>query len=160
MYKDDYEKARAGLLVMLLLTIANLAIVLIVKSETVFVFTAAIPEIALGVALGVYYSSQKLYIILLAGLATLVVLTLYFLCWLFSKKNSKWLTTALVVFIIDCVVLVVWFFWILSTMTEGHGSIDVVPTTLRFVFSAWIMYYLVCGVNAAKRLKRLPPEEE
>ena len=160
LYRDTYAKARSGLLIMLLLTVANLATVVLVKSETVFVFTAAIPEIALSFAMGNYYGPQgKLYVIILAAIALVAVLVLYFLCWLFCKKKTRWLTIALVLFAVDCVARVVLLGIAFSKANTPGNDIDLLPTVIGFVFAAWVLYYLIRGVKAGRQLQALKGEE-
>ncbi len=154
------NKARSGLLIMLFLTVANLAIVVFAKSETVFVFSSALTEVALGFAMGNYYAPLgKLYIIILAAVVLVAVLVLYFLCWLFCKKRTVWLKTSLIVFIIDCVVRVVLLFIAFSHANTPGYDIDLLPTVIGFVFAVWVLYYLIEGVKAAAQLKKLPVEE-
>lgn len=152
--QDTFARARSGLLIMLLLTVANLATVVLMKSETVFVFAAAIPEIALSVLMGAYYSpEQPLYLMILAGAVLAAVLVLYFLCWLFCKKKPRWMTLSLILFAVDCAALIVWLLVALYEVNTTGGDIDLIVTTLRLLFSGWVLYYLVRGVKAAKHLK-------
>ena len=158
--RDTYARARSGLLIMLFLTVANLATVVLLKSETVFVFTAAIPEIALSFAMGNYYAPEgKLYIIILAAIVLVSVLVLYFLCWLFCKKKTRWLTVALVTFAVDCAARVVLFLIALSEANTTGNDIDLLPTVISFVFAVWVLYYLVRGVGAARKLAAEKSEE-
>lgn len=160
LYRDTYARARSGLLIMLFLTVANLATVVLLRSETVFVFTAAIPEILLSFAMGNYYAPEgKLYIIILAAVATVAVLVLYFLCWLFCKKKTRWLTIALVAFIADCVAQIVLLLIAFSKANTPGYDIDLLPTVIGFVFAAWILYYLVRGVKAGRQLQATSVEQ-
>ena len=141
---------------MLLLTVANLATVVLLRSETVFVFSAAIPEIALSFAMGNYFAPQgKLFIIILASVALAAVLVLYFLCWLLCKKKTVWLTVALVAFVADFIARLILLGIAFSQANAPGHDIDLLPTVIGFAVAAWILYYLVQGVNAAKQLKRL-----
>ncbi len=150
-WQDTYAKARSGLLIMLFLTVANLATVVLMKSETVFLFTAAIPELALSLLLGAYYSpEQPVYLMMLAGVLLAAVLALYFLCWLLCKKRTGWMTVALVAFSVDCAALIGWLCFALYQAHVTDGTVDLLVTVVRVLFAAWILYYLIRGVRAAK----------
>ncbi len=150
-WQDTYAKARSGLLIMLFLTVANLATVVLMKSETVFLFTAAIPELALSLFLGVYYSpEQQLYLMVLASVLLAASLCLYFLCWLLCKRRRGWMTVALVTFAVDCAVLLGWLCFAAYQAHVTGGTMDLLVTVVRVLFAGWILYYLVRGVKAAK----------
>ena len=64
-----------------------------------------------------------------------------------SKKNNVgWLVAALVLFAIDTVSMFLFM------------GIDV-SMILDIVFHAWVIYYLIAGIVAHKKLKELPLEE-
>jgi len=62
-----------------------------------------------------------------------------------GKYRSGWFTVALVLFIIDTVLLLV--------LNGISGSI------VDILFHAWVIYYLIVGISAVKKLKALPPDE-
>ena len=154
--KDSYSKARSGLLIMLFLTVANVLTVIFMKSETVFVFSAALPEIAMSFAMGNYYAQEgKLFIIILAATLLVALLAFYFLCWLFCKKKLAWMIAATVMYAIDCAANVGLLINAFVYVDDPSKEIDLLPTVVTFLFAVWVMYYLVRGVRAGKELQRL-----
>lgn len=91
-----YDKARGVLLLTIILTIVNI-IIFFTGGESLMLYSAIMPYFYSMVG---YYSDLVFYYIL-AG----VILIIYFLCWLFSKKNRVGLIVATVMFAIDCVYL-------------------------------------------------------
>ncbi len=97
-----YDIARLAWLAMAALTAANIGIGLI-SGEFTFVATAAVPEIVSLVGLWSYAASWPLYITILCGVAVVLCLAVYVLCWALSKKRIGWLTAAVVLYAIDYV---------------------------------------------------------
>lgn len=81
-------------------------------------------------------------------IAAAVIIGLFVLCGILSKKNRVWLTVALVLFAIDCAFML---YVSLSGGFEASVIIDI-------AFHAWVMYYLASGVKSAKALSELPDE--
>ena len=76
-----------------------------------------------------------------------VILVLYFLSWIFSKKlRVGWLIFALVFFSIDTLLLV------LIQGVSADGIIDI-------VFHAWVFVTLINDIRAYFKLKKLPADE-
>ena len=77
-----------------------------------------------------------------------VLTLLYLLAWLCSKKQwVGWLIFALVFFVLDTVGM------LLSIVIATDMIIDI-------LFHAWVIYYLILGIHAHFKLKKLPPDEE
>lgn len=73
-----------------------------------------------------------------------IILAVYLICWIASKKHPAAMIVAAAFFAIDCVVLLLCFD---ETMI------------MDLVFHAWVMFYLVLAIIANAKLKKLPPEE-
>lgn len=74
----------------------------------------------------------------------LVILLLYFVCWVFSKNNKVgWLIFALVFFAIDTVILLLF----LGIQADS---------ILNIVFHGWVIVSLIMGIRASYKLKKLP----
>lgn len=144
-YTQKFNSARTNLLLVLVLTLVNI-ILLIAGSETFMLFSASIPYYA--VCLPVVWGEFELFV---AGcILAAVLLVIYFLSWLLSKKRPGWLVVALVMFILDTLALI--GFYLLAE--EISGIMDV-------VIHIWVLYYLVNGIFAARKLKNMPmPLEE
>lgn len=136
------NNARRNILAVIIFTMINL-VLLALDTGTMFLFSASVPYYVavLGAAFGI---PELLYICLaIAG----VGLLFYFLCWYFSKNRGGWMATALVLFALDTVVLI-----ILSILAEDFSSI------MDVLLHAYILYTLVLGAMADRTLKRLPEE--
>lgn len=140
------QKAKAGrsnLLLAMILTVVNI-VLLIAGSDTMMLFSISVPYYA--VIFGVVLGGQELMIT--GCVIAAIMLAVYFLCWLLSKKRVGWLITALVLMILDTLALI--GFYLMASEISG---------ILDFVFHAMIIYYLAAGISSTKKLKNLPPEE-
>lgn len=138
------EKAgRNNLLLAILLTIVNIALFL-GGSEMMLLFSISVPYYA--VIFGAILGGEDM--VVTGCVIAAVMLAVYFVCWLLSKKRTGWLIAALVLMIVDTIALIA--FYLLASEISG---------ILDFVFHAMIIYYLIVGVSSAKKLKELPPEE-
>ncbi len=101
---------RYSLLLIVILTVVNL-IMTILDTNTYFLFSASVPYYLVFVGMARTVCGRRLECqgnAHLHGLViALVIVAVYLLCWLLSKKRAGWLTAALVLFIIDTVALVV-----------------------------------------------------
>ncbi len=141
---QKYASARGNLLLMIAFTVINI-LLLLFNSDTMFLFSATVPYFS--AAFGKYSEIPALFTV---GLViAFITLTLYLLCWIFSKKHYGWIITALVLFIIDSVCMV--GLYILSE--DFSGVIDL-------AIHIWVLYYLIIGVKYGKLLKTLPEDEE
>jgi hypothetical protein len=138
-----YSQARSNLLLMLGLTVFNL-VLLFSGAGFMLLFSATMPYFA--VFFGVFEETGTLLIPCFLFAAGLLIG--YFLCWLFSKKNYRWILAALVMFALDTVCLVVYYVW----ARYFTGVWDA-------LIHAWVLYHLINGVRAGRKLEQLPPEE-
>ena len=137
--QKKYEQSRGNLLLAIILTIINIAL-LFTESSTMFLFSITVPYWA--AAFAYFLELTELYIV--AG----VVIVLYLLCWFFSKKHYGWFIPALILFILDTIYL-------------GYLSIDMAEASniLDILVHIWVLYYLGSGIYFGYKLKRLPQEE-
>ena len=149
LYKQA-QGARSSLLVVLIFTVVNLAMLLL-DSGTYFLFSASVPYYltAFGMGMDIGMGTAGIGTFTIVGLAiSAAVLVLYLLSWLLSKKRSGWLVVALVAFILDTLALVV-----LSLAFDAMAD-----SIMDFVFHAWVIVTLIQGITAGKKLKNLPAE--
>lgn len=158
---NQYNAARSNLLLVVGFTLFNI-ILLVTNSNTYFLFSAYIPYIfgdfgmyLCGKYPAEYYGADMADLkfagngvfALFIGLAV-VFIALYFLCWIFSKKQRVgWMIAALVLFIADTIIL----------LLIGGISVDLM---MDYVFHVWVIVSLSRGVVAYFKYKKLPPEEE
>ena len=160
---QQYTAARSNLLLVVLFTLVNVILAL-ASSDKYFLFSAHIPYIIVSIAMllcgryeeefylevlgGVpeYFLSDTVFYVMLA--IAFVCIALYLLCFFFSAKGRwGWLIVSLVFIIADTLYL--FYNWGIS-----------LDSVLDYLFHAWIIYYLIKGITAIRKLKALPEEEE
>ena len=148
-----YARSRANLLLVLIFTVVNLFSVTF--GDTYFLFSATIPMLCPATMSLLAAEPEFLATIgmtpetatplIIAGVVAGLILTVpYLLCWIFSKKRVGWLVAALVLFSIDCLLLLVSF------------DISVI---LDLLFHGIVMFYLITGVINGFKLKDMPEDE-
>lgn len=142
--KQTYEKARANLKLMLVFTFINI-VLLLVGSETMLLFAATVPYLSVIFASAIEIVEMRVLGIVIAA----VVMALYLVCCIFSKKSPVWMIVALVMFVIDTIALI--FMYV--AIGEYSGILD-------FAIHIWVLYYLVIGVINGYKLRKLGPEDE
>lgn len=135
---------RYSLLLILIFTVANL-VLLLVDSDRYFLFSASVPYYftAFGIGMDSAFSDGIGTFTITALVISLLILGVYLLCWILSKKHTGWLTTALVLFCVDTVGLL-----FLSYIFETSNLLD-------FLLHAWAIYELAHGIYCAGKLKKL-----
>lgn len=138
--ENKIKSARYNLLLMIILTVVNL-ILLAVGSDSMMLFSATVPYFS--VVLGMAFELQEF---LIAGyVIAAVILALYLLCWLLSKKHFAWMLIALILFAIDTICLVLLYIG----MQDFSGILDL-------VIHVAVLYYLFTGVRYGIKMRSLP----
>ncbi len=137
-----YFTCRSNLLVMTVFTLANLILVAL-DVDFSLSFSAILPLFlcSFGKELAAKTGAAALFPLAIV-LAALLIL-LFFLCWLFSAKRYGWLIPALVFYAADTVLL-------LSMITPER----LLTMIIEIVFHAWVLYYLIAGIIAGRRLTK------
>ena len=147
---------RYSLLLIVILTVVNL-VMTILDTNTYFLFSASVPYYLVFMGMGIENGfvdgawNVKGSLTYTGLVIALVIVAVYLLCWLMSKKRAGWLTAALVLFIIDTVVLVVVAFALYDSP---------VTKLVDLLLHIWAIVELVQAVRSSKKLKELPPAEE
>lgn len=139
---------RYSLLLVLIFTVVNL-ILLLIDADKYFLFSAAIPYYTTAFCMGMDQALSGgigTYTII-ALVVSVAILGIYLLSWLLSKKQTAWLTVALIVFCIDTVCMLIF-----NYLFEISGVIDI-------VFHIWVIFELARTVHSAGKLKRLALED-
>ena len=161
LYEQKYRTSRMNLLLVVAFTVINL-ILLVTNANSYFLFSAFIPYFITSLGMlfcgrfpeefyedgfaDMTFLDNSVFVVLL--ILSIIITLFYLLTWFLSSKNRMvWLIVALVLFGIDT----------LGMLVLNGISID---SILDIAFHAWVIYYLIIGVNAGKKLKELPPEEE
>ena len=158
---SKFAGARHNLLLIVIFTAINI-VLLVTNSNSYFLFSAYIPyllvdfgmllcgmypgEIYVDEFAGMVFLDRSFFVILL--IIAIVILALYLLCWFLSKQNKVgYLIFALVFFSIDTVLM------LLLNGVATEMIIDI-------VFHGWVIYSLVNGIIAHRKLRQLPEELE
>ncbi len=152
--------ARGNLLLVVLFTLINVVLG-VAGAGTYFLFSAFIPYflvmfgmIMCGKVPIEWPDSELLpmpqldtsFLVIMVSIAA-VILLVYFLLWLLSKRYTMGcLIAALVLFALDT----------LAFLFLGGISAD---SIIDLLFHAWVLYYLIVGIVAVCKLKKLPPED-
>ena len=157
-----YNSARMNLLLAMILTFINIVMTML-GTGTYFLFSIFVPYYVVDMGWFLcgkypveYYAEfgemeflPDSFLITMVVIAA-VVLVLYLLAWVFSKKHMGWMIFALVFFAIDTLAMILIY---LDAGIDAGVIVDL-------VFHIWVFVYLILGVQANAKLKKLPPEEE
>ena len=140
--EQKFKSARSNLLIVIILTVVNIAL-LIGGSETFMLFSASIPYYAVG--LPAIWGEYELFLV--GCVLAAIILALYLVCWLLSKKRPGWLVVALVMFIVDTLALI----GLYVLIGEMSGIMDL-------LIHAYVVYSICVGISSAKKLKTMPED--
>lgn len=141
--QKQFSIARANLVIMTALTCVNIAMIAL-ETGRVFQFSAATPQLAF-----IVFSNGDAVQKAAGLLISVLIIGLFALCYVLSKRNPLWMTAALVLFVCDTAFLVVWLVAVADNLLAN--SIEV-------LYHVWVLYYLIRGVQAAHRLRALPEQ--
>lgn len=157
---NKFMSARHNLLLVVIFTLVNI-VLLVAQSNSYFLFSASIPYylVDLGMFLCGKYP-QEYYVgmgeleffansfLVVMIVIAVVILGLYLLSWIFSKKpRVGWMIFSLVFFVLDTL-------FMLAIMGVSADMI------LDLVFHAWVLISLTSGIVSYFKLKKLPEEPE
>lgn len=149
-YQRRIQSARGNLILMVVFTIANI-ISYWFEFGFMLPFSAFLPFTIFD--FGYYFSIElndpSLFITGIA-IASFIIL-IYVLGYFLSKKKPGWLTPMLAMYIFDTLVMI----YLFTGVFIFNGSM-----ILDILFHIWVLYYLINGVIAVNKLKRLPEEFE
>ena len=147
-YAEQFAGGRSTLLAVILMSIINI-VMLLSGSDSYFLFSASVPYYL--TFMGMYFDSlvnSNMYTVT-AIVISAVILALYFVCWLLSKKRPGWLTATLVLFILDTLTLLYFVFVVFGSL--GEFIIDLLLHGL-------VLFQLIRGVLAARKMRTMEPE--
>ena len=147
---------RSSLLLILIFTVVNVLFVML-DVDRYFLFSASVPYYLtmLGKGLDNGFVDGPWDIngtfTITALVISVVILAVYLLCWLLSKKRIGWQTVALVLFIVDTLALVLFTFALYDSPAVN---------IMDFIFHIWVIATLIHAIRADSKLKKLPAQEE
>lgn len=142
------SNGRNNLLLILIFTLINLALMLL-DSNTYFLFSASVPYYLTAFCIGLDGMTVGFFTAI-ALVISAVILGIYLLCWLFSKKKMGWFVVAMVMFVLDTVCLVI----VAGLLGMFADCI------LDFVFHIWATVSMIQGIRANSRWKALVAAEQ
>lgn len=150
--QSKVNTGRHSLLLILAFTVVNLLMV-VLDSSTYFLFSASVPYYLTLYAKGIDNDfvngpwTENGPVTIVALIVSAVILLLFLLCWLLSRKRTGWLVPALVLFILDTLALA----WCtLNLVNDPAGNL------VDFVFHFWAIWELIQAIRCGSRLKKLP----
>ena len=159
-YERNYKAGRGNLLLVIIFTIVSM--ITFYWNGSYFLFSAYVPFTVFGVfavygwaasgdpeivaeldpeTLEMIQSVGEFTWVAIGFVIAMLMLSVYFVCWLLSKKHPGAMIVAAVLFAIDCAFVLMSF--------DGGMIMDV-------LFHAWAMYYLVNAIISHKKLKKIP----
>lgn len=148
--------ARNNLLLVIVFTVINI-ILAACNSGSYFLFSAFIPYFCAYIGAVIYHYPEEMAteigteippeiatVCLVIGIVIAVLLLVpYLLCWIFSKRHYGWMIAALVLFSLDSI-------WLLINF-DLYYIMDI-------LFHAYVIYYLIMGVQNGIRVKKAEAE--
>ena len=130
-----FSRSRNNLMLVVVFTTINLFLA-ISGSGFQWLFSARVPMYMLG------FGGYMGIVLAFAGVF------IYCMCWLLAKRQRAFILVAMILFALDTSV------FLLVALFTTYG-LHIFP----IAFHAWIMYYLITGVVAWAKLRRLTPEQ-
>ena len=135
-----YKNSRVNLLLMIALTAVNI-ILLFAESNYMLLFSATIPYVAVLDAL--WFADQSLIIFNI--IIACVSVGLYVLWWILSKKHYVWMIVATVLFSLDTIYMVYFYF---TANSIADGILDI-------AIHAYVLYFLISGIVYGYKLTKV-----
>lgn len=140
------NSGRSTLLTILIFTVINI-VMLVAQADYYFLFSASVPFYL--TMFGMVFDNWVVGTFTTTALGiSAVIMVLFLLCWIFSKKRRGWLIAGLVLFVVDTLALV--YFSVTMEMLADN--------ILDFVFHGWAIVELIAAWKADKKLEEMPPE--
>ena len=137
-----YNVARSNLMLAVILTVVNIVLGA-VGANVYLLFSIAFPYFMFDITDIVW------------SIPAIVVLGIYVMYWLCSKKKPGFMIAALVTFIFDCLFLVGYS---LLVTVISEGEITIAEFLLDYATHIWVLVYLIIGTKYAKRYKKAVTE--
>lgn len=169
-YQKNYVTARSNLLLAVVLTLISL--VLVATLGYYLTFSAYLPtnmvatgKDAMDIDNGVYTAEELgvteeelsayqevtdgTFELVMSVIPAVVIVGFYFLCWALSKKHYVWMIVALGLYILDTLLMI-------PDLLSYYLPYEITGALFLVIYHAWVLYYLITGVIASVKLKKLP----
>ena len=152
--ENKMRGGRYSLMLVLIFTVVNVAFLLL-DFNSYFLFSASLPYYLTAFGKGFdnaftngSWDVTGTYTLIALGISV-VILGIFLLCWLLSKKRYGWLVAALVLFLLDTLFLA-GFTWLLMD--------NPMENLVDFLFHLWVVWELFQAVRAGRKLSMLPED--
>lgn len=137
-----FKRARSNLLLLIAFSAANLLLTAL-NASFYLLFSATAPQYVFAIGQMLAESNRNSIFLVVGLVIAVVILLLYLICWVFSKRRRGFLIAALVLFIFDTLMLglLIW-----DVGFEASFLLDI-------AFHVWILYYLFSGATACSKLR-------
>ena len=144
---QQYNAARGSILAAILFTVLNILLT-VFDMGYYFLFSIAVPYYGVALGVGMDYALGGKTFTLAACIFAVVVIAVYLVLWLVSKKHRGAMIPVLIFFIIDMLVLLV----------AGFMLMDITDIILDILFHIFLMVYFVQAVRFGGKLTALDKE--
>ncbi len=144
----QYRGARTQLLFAVIFTAVNVG-TLLLNANFYFLFSLTVPYYL--VVFGAVFTQQTALnaFLIIGAIAAVVIFAVYVILYILSKRKPGAMTAALVLFIIDSLAVI--GILIIEIMNPSNGISSLFDAAIH----ALILFWLIRGVSAAKKLKEL-----
>ena len=132
-----FNGARSNLLLIVIFSTVNILLTLF-SADLYFLFSASVPFYLVLIGL----ATEITDLVVIFSVVAFVIVGLYLLCWLLSKKHRGWLAVAMALFVLDTLMLFVLFGSNWETMI------------LDIIMHAIVLYSLIDGTVAMVKLNK------
>lgn len=157
--ENRYKTGRYNLMVVIIATLINLILAL-TGGETYFVFSASIPYYLVITAMYLCgrmpddwydypkaeYEFEDVSTLIVATVIAALILIVFFVLYLLSKKHVGFMIAALALFALDTVAMFLFY----------GISADMI---LDIALHGLVLFYLISAVLAVFKLRKMPPDE-
>lgn len=141
---QKYRTARMNLLAAIILTVVNIILAL-TGSDVMFWFSMTMPYMMTVAAL----SNPGTIIVPILAILIVGILAVYVVCWFFSGKRYEWIWGAIVLFALDTLYMIYFYFHV---GIIGEAMIDI-------AFHIYVMVFLVMALVHGINLKTISKQE-
>jgi len=143
-----FKNARTNLLMVVVFTTVNL-ILAAFNAGIYMLFSATIPQLIFETGRIVAEELEINGILIIGLVIAILIISLYFICWLLTKRSRVFILVALIFFSIDSLL-----FLFLTLAAEFEISF-----LLDIAFHGWVMFYLINGTIAWAKLRGVSADE-
>ena len=141
---QKYRTARMNLLAAIIFTVVNIILAL-TGSDVMFLFSMTVPYMMTLAAL----ANPGTIIVPILAILIVGILAVYVVCWFFSGKRYEWIWGAIVLFALDTLYMIYFYFHV---GIMGEAMIDI-------AFHIYVMVFLVMALVHGINLKTISKQE-